>query len=72
MTASQMQFIKAEAAFKSNQKALALTAYKNGIDKSIDYVSTDRATAITAAQKTAFLTSTAVAQVDTDLSLKTS
>lgn len=69
MTYSQLQFIKAEAALRSNQRGIALTAYKNGIDKSIDFVSNIGPTAITPAQKTAFLTSTAVAQTDTDLTL---
>jgi hypothetical protein len=68
MTCSQLQFIKAEAAFKSGLKPLAYTAYKNGIDLSIDFVSS-KGTAITPAQKTAYLTSAAVAQTEADLTL---
>ncbi|HYF30076.1 MAG TPA: SusD/RagB family nutrient-binding outer membrane lipoprotein [Chitinophagaceae bacterium] len=69
MTYAQMQFIKAEAAFKSNQTGVAFTAYRNGIDKSIDFVSALGPTAITPAQKTAFLNSAAVAQTAADLKL---
>lgn len=38
MTYSQLQFIKAEAAFRSGDKATALTAYRNGIATHIDFV----------------------------------
>ncbi len=38
LTNSMMQFIKAEAAFKKNDKALALTAYRNGINAHLDFV----------------------------------
>jgi hypothetical protein len=63
MTYSQLQFVKAEAAYRSNNKALALTAYTNGISSHIDFVNarnneigSQSATQITAAEKTAFLT----------------
>ncbi len=38
LTYSQMQFIKAEAAFKNGDKTTALAAYKNGITGSIDHL----------------------------------
>jgi Starch-binding associating with outer membrane len=37
MTYAQLQFIKAEAAFIKGDKALALTAYRNGINAHLDY-----------------------------------
>lgn len=61
MTYSQLQFVKAEAAFRSGNRALALTAYTNGISSHIDFVNarnTDDGqtpTQITAAEKAAFL-----------------
>lgn len=69
MTHFQMQFIKAEAAFRGGQKGTALAAYKNGIDRSMDYVSSLGTSTITPAQKTAFLTSGAVAQTEASLTL---
>ena len=65
-----MQFVKAEAALKSSQTALAHTAYLNGIGSSIDYVSAIGPTAITAAQKSAYLASASVAQNAAALTLK--
>jgi len=38
MTYSQLQFIKAEAALRAGQSAVALTAYTNGISSHIDFV----------------------------------
>jgi len=61
MTYSQLQFVKAEAAFRLGNKALALAAYTNGISSHIDFVNarnTDYGqtpTQITAAEKTAYL-----------------
>ena len=61
MTYAQLQFIKAEAAFRMNDKALALTAYTNGISAHIDFVNarnTDAGqnlTPISAAEKAAFM-----------------
>lgn len=69
MTYSEIQFIKAEAAFKANQPAVALAAYTEGISKSIDFVNIYGATAITPAQKTAYMTSAAVAQSADNLRL---
>lgn len=62
MTYSQLQFVKAEAAYRSGDKATALAAYKNGISSHIDFVNSrnseinsQSATQITAAEKNAFL-----------------
>lgn len=38
MTASEIQFIKAEAAFRKNDPATALTAYTNGINLHFDFI----------------------------------
>ncbi|WP_029268564.1 SusD/RagB family nutrient-binding outer membrane lipoprotein [Flavobacterium sp. KJJ] len=64
MTYSEIQFIKAEAAFIKGDKAMALDAYKKAIDANIDFVNTNTVVSttfpitstITAAEKTAFLT----------------
>ncbi|MBI1341847.1 MAG: SusD/RagB family nutrient-binding outer membrane lipoprotein [Terrimonas sp.] len=40
MTASEIQFMKAEAAYKKNDKTLALAAYKKGIEYSFDMLMT--------------------------------
>jgi SusD/RagB-like outer membrane lipoprotein len=62
MTYAELQFIKAEAALKSGQPALALTAYTNGIASHIDFVNArnlddnQAPTQISAAEKSAFLT----------------
>jgi hypothetical protein len=37
ITYSELQFIKAEAAFRANDKATALTAYSNGVSSAIDF-----------------------------------
>jgi hypothetical protein len=61
MTYSELQFIKAEAAFRSGDKATALAAYKNGISSHIDFVNARNSdngqapTQISAAEKAAFL-----------------
>jgi hypothetical protein len=67
MTYSELQFIKAEAAFKKGDKITALDAYKKGIDAHMDFVNqanteagNTAVTQITAAEKTAFLTSAAI------------
>ena len=65
MTYTELQFIKAEAAFRKGDKAMALAAYRRGIEASLDLLNsleTDAARRITTAQRTAFLTSKAVAQ----------
>jgi hypothetical protein len=61
MTYSQLQFVKAEAAYRAGDKATALTAYKNGISSHIDFVNArnqdagQTPTQISAAEKAAFL-----------------
>jgi hypothetical protein len=61
MTYSQLQFVKAEAAFRMGNRALALTAYTNGVSSHIDFVNARNlddaqpVPQITAAEKTAFL-----------------
>jgi hypothetical protein len=61
MTYAQLQFVKAEAAFRLGNRPLALTAYTNGVSSHIDFVNarnTDdgqTATQITAAEKAAYL-----------------
>lgn len=66
MTYAQLQFIKAEAAFKSGNRALALQAYTNGVSSHIDFVNARNVddgqtpTQISAAEKSAFLAQTAV------------
>jgi len=63
MTYAQLQFVKAEAAYRMGDKALALTAYRNGISAHIDFVNArnndagQTPTQITAAEKAAFLAS---------------
>lgn len=69
MTYAEMQFIKAEAAFRMNNLPLAHTAYLNGISASIDFVSA-LGIAIAPAEKTAYLTSAAVKQTPATLTLK--
>ena len=66
MTYAQLQFIKAEAAYRGGDKATALTAYRNAISAHIDWVNernTDNSQTplpITAAEKNAFLATTTV------------
>jgi hypothetical protein len=61
MTYAQLQFVKAEAAYRMGDKATALVAYKNGISAHIDFVNArnldanQATTQITAAEKAAFL-----------------
>lgn len=69
MTAAEIQFIKAEAAFRMGNINLALTAYQNGISASIDFVSV-LGTVITPAAKTAYLTSASVKQSGSTLTLR--
>lgn len=66
MTATEMAFIRAEAAFIKGDKATALSAYRDGISKHFDLLmanyNTNVPTAdlLTAAQRDAFLANTAV------------
>ncbi|TCC94018.1 SusD/RagB family nutrient-binding outer membrane lipoprotein [Pedobacter frigiditerrae] len=69
MTFAEMQFIKAEAAFRSGKLEMALAAYQNGISASIDFVSA-LGTVITPAEKTAYMTSASVRQTAATLTLK--
>jgi hypothetical protein len=59
-TYSQLQFVKAEAAYRAGDKATALAAYRNGVSSHIDFVNARNAEEgtlpqITAAEKAAFL-----------------
>jgi hypothetical protein len=60
-TYAEMQFIKAEAAYRSGDKGTALTAYRNAISAHFDWVNArnldngQTPTQITAAEKAAFL-----------------
>lgn len=69
MTYTEMQFIKAEAAFRMGDLPLAHAAYLNGISASIDFVSS-LGTAITATEKAAYLASASVKQTPATLTLK--
>ncbi len=66
MTYSQLQFIKAEAAYRMGDKGTALTAYRNGISSHIDFVNarnsdnSQNPTQISAAEKAAFLADPAI------------
>lgn len=66
MTYAQLQFVKAEAAYRKGDMALARTAYINGISAHMDFVNARNMdaggtpTQITAAEKTAFLASPAI------------
>ena len=66
MTASEMQFLKAEAALRKNDKATAYAAYKNAISLNFDMLSTNYNTnvpatyVITPSSKAAFMANTAV------------
>lgn len=61
LTYSELQFIKAEAALRAGDQATAITAYRNGIASSIDFVNARNQDdgqwpkQITAAEKAAFL-----------------
>jgi Starch-binding associating with outer membrane len=69
MTYAQLQFVKAEAAYKMNDRATALVAYRNGISSHIDFVNErnlDNAQtpiSITAAEKSAVLANVAIVPV---------
>lgn len=77
MTYAEIQFIKAEAAFKKGDKTLALAAYKKGIEASIDFVNTNTVVSntypitstITAAEKAAFLANTSVVPAEANLTI---
>jgi hypothetical protein len=66
ITYAQLQFVKAEAAYRMGDKPTALAAYRNAISSHIDFVNarnTDNnqsPTQISAAEKTAFLAAPAI------------
>ena len=66
MTYSQLQFIKAEAAYKMGDMATALAAYTAGVSSHVDFVNArnldngQAPTQITPAEKAAFLANTAI------------
>ena len=70
MTYAQLQFIKAEAALRAGNRAVALDAYTKGVSSHIDFVNARNVddaqltTPITAAEKSAFLTSPAIIPTD--------
>lgn len=63
VTYAELQFIKAEAAFRAGDKATALTAYTNGISAHLDFVNArnqdngQTPTQISASEKAAYLAS---------------
>jgi hypothetical protein len=75
MTYSQLQFIKAEAAFKKGDKETALTAYRNGISAHMDFVNArnrdnnQTPTQISTEEKNAFLANPAIVPAAANLSL---
>jgi hypothetical protein len=75
MTYAQLQFIKAEAALRKGDQGMARTAYLNGIGSHIDFVNARNAqhgnpaiSAITSAEKAAFLANPAIAPATLTLS----
>lgn len=75
MTYSQLQFIKAEAALRSGNRAVALAAYTNGVSSHLDFVNarnTDEGqavTQITPAERAAFLANPAIIPTAGNLTL---
>jgi len=75
MTYAEVQFIKAEAAYRMGDKATALAAYTNGVSAHIDWVNArnldnnQTPTQITAAEKSGFLASPAIIPTAAGLSL---
>jgi len=75
MTYAQLQFIKAEAALRSGQNAVALTAYTNGISAHIDWVNARNqdnnqlVAQITPAEKAAYLASPNIVPTAANLTL---
>lgn len=63
MTYSEIQFIKAEAAFRKGDKSTAYQAFRNGIIAHMDFAG------VTAAERDAYLASAAVPQNANDLTL---
>jgi len=73
ITAAEVQFVKAEAAFRKGDKATALAAYKSGISLSLDFLTSTYesrvplALRMTDAAKAAYLANTAVVPTDPNL-----
>lgn len=72
VTYAEVQFMKAEAAFRKGDRTLALDAYRKGVQANIEWVSTvDRtATPIPAAEIMKYMASKAVAQTPDALTLR--
>jgi hypothetical protein len=71
MTYAQLQFVKAEAAFRRGDKATALAAYRNAISAHLDFVNaknaeigSQSATQISGADKAAFLGDSRIVPTD--------
>ncbi len=75
MTYAQLQFIKAEAAYRAGDKATALAAYRNGISAHIDFVNFQNSNGgqsppqISAAEKQAFLNNPVIVPPAANLTL---
>jgi hypothetical protein len=74
MTYAQLQFIKAEAALRMGDQAIALAAYRNGVSAHIDFVNArnldnnQSPSQITGTEKTTFLASPAIVPATLTLS----
>lgn len=72
MTYAELQFIKAEAAYRMGDKPTALAAYRNGISAHIDFVNARNSdggqspTQISGTEKAAFLANTAIVPATAD------
>ncbi|HMS03509.1 MAG TPA: SusD/RagB family nutrient-binding outer membrane lipoprotein, partial [Gemmatimonadaceae bacterium] len=75
MTYAEMQFIKAEAAYRQNDLATARAAYVNGISAHLDFVNARNSedsqfpTAISSSEKNAFLADANIVPAAGDLSM---
>ena len=70
MTYGEMQFILAEAYFRKGDLPNAFTAYRNGINASLDMVSTfSPGNSISATERTAYLASPNVVQLSNNLTI---
>lgn len=73
MTYAQLQFIKAEAALRSGNRPVALTAFRNGVSAHIDWVNARNSdngqtpTQITTAEKNAYMASASIVPSDPNL-----
>jgi hypothetical protein len=63
ITYFELQFIKAEAAFKKGNKDLAYTSFKKAVEAHLDYAK------VAAADKTSYMASAAIPQSSSDLTL---